>query len=162
MCFPLPSPAPGQADLRPENGAGNVASVGEESLGVRPGVRRMLLPLAECSVCREVTSRAFTGLLPLWTVSGSFGVWKDARYCGRKCRRHVRAVNECCDLEYGSRSIRKSSIFFILENDAACRRHVSCLLVSLLLDNRLERLLSRRRAALPQLNVSEATVVVSF
>jgi len=52
---PLPSRAPGQADLRPHSGAGSLASVagvGEESLGVRPSVRRALLPLAKRSVCR--------------------------------------------------------------------------------------------------------------
>jgi len=54
---------------------------------------------------------------------------------GRKNSRHEREVNECCDSEHGSRGIRKSSTFFIWKDAAACRCHVSCLLVLLLLDN---------------------------
>lgn len=47
---------------------------------MRPSGCRPLPPRAERSVCREVTSLAFISL----TLSGSLGVEKDARYCGKE------------------------------------------------------------------------------
>lgn len=91
--FPLPRPAPGQADLRLQEQSRDSGPLAPAQWSTERGrcrrgeslrrrarrACRALLPLAQCSVCAAVTALAFIVLPPLLTRSG-WVIW-----CLKRC-----------------------------------------------------------------------------